>query len=644
MNRQTTEDAPLPSRGAGAETRALWILLAAGVALMLAAAVSGEERGATASRTDRFDGTLPAGATLYVVNVNGDVLASPGRAFSAVVTTTVTASSRARAEEILGKTRIARSGGSDEYRLETQWPGQGGRRWKDHRRNAPDCRDCRIVSRYELIVPAGAAANLQTLNGSVRVRDLEGDLELHSVNGNVQVSGARRSVKAQTVNGRVEAEAASLPAGASWNLQTVNGAVRATLPKDAKFDWSASTMGGEIASTFSLPANREEEETPEAPPAPPDQPRPPRPAAHTRRVVVVNDGDDGEQIIDTRELAREIEESLRDVDVEIHDATRETAKAMRHMRVMLPDRRYHAVVGGGGATVRASTLNGNITLLAAGTKESEAKPLVAGRHAIVVTVPRVEVRVPDVTVRVPRVRIPNDEIVVDTGEGGEESVVRGDISGNFLSTSNGSYQVGRVSGKVKILTHSGEIHIASAGDGADLKTYGGDIRIGPVHGDLKAQTFAGDIRAGEVSGSATVETSGGDIRIDRIAGSASARTGGGDIVLPAVGGSVRAETGGGEIRVGVVSRAVRGGVTIRNDGGDVLLTLPADFQAEIELSVEGPADPEDVLIHSEFPGLAVTRGADSQHASGTLNGGGPRVTVRASSGGIRLRRGPAAGS
>ncbi|MGE5277008.1 MAG: DUF4097 family beta strand repeat-containing protein [Acidobacteriota bacterium] len=643
MNRKPGEDAPLLSRTAGVETRALRILLAAGVALLLAAAVSGEERGATASRTDRFEATLPAGAAVHVSNVNGDVLASPGRAFSAVVTTTVTASTRARAEEILGKTRIAQSRDGDEYRLATQWPGQGGRRGKDHRRDALNCRDCRIVSRYELIVPQGAAASLQTVNGTVRVRDLEGDLELHSVNGNVQISGARRSLKAQTVNGRVEAEAAALPAGASWELQTVNGAVGATLPKDAKFDWSASTMGGEIASTFALPANREDA-TAEVPPAAPDQPRPPRPTAHTRRVVVVNDGDDGEQIIDTRELAREIEESLRDVEVEIHDATRQTERAMRHMRVVLPDRRYHAVVGGGGATVRASTLNGNITLLAAGTKESEAKPLVAGRHAIVVTVPRVEVRVPDVTVRMPRVRVPNPELLVDAGEGDEESVVRGDISGNFLSTSNGSYRVGRVSGKVKILTHSGEIHIASAGDGADLKTYGGDIRIGPVHGDLKAQTFAGDIRAGEVTGSATVETSGGDIRIDRIAGSASARTAGGDIVLPAVGGSVRAETGGGEIRVGVVSRSVRGGIAIRNSGGDVLLTLPSDFQAEIELSVEGPADPEDVLIHSEFPGLAVTRSADSQHASGTLNGGGPRVTVRASSGGIRLRRGPASGS
>lgn len=640
MNRQTTGSASLPSRESSAQMRALWTLLAAGLALMLAAAVSGEDPGATSTRIDRFDDTLPAGAMLQVVNVNGDIFVSPGGAFSAVVTTTVTASSRARADEILRKTRIARSTEGTKYRLETQWPGEAPRRWDGHRRDALDCRDCRIVSRYELTVPPGVAANLHTVNGEVRVRDVEGDLELHSVNGNVQVSGARRSLKAQTVNGRVEAESAWLPGGASWELQTVNGAVRATLPKDAKFDWTASTMSGTIASTFALPANREEAATP-------DRPRRPRLAPRAHRMIVVQEEEDGERMIDTRELAREIEESLQDVQIEIRDTTRETANATRPARVMLPDRRYHARVGGGGATVRSSALNGNITLLAAGTKESEAKPLVAGRRAIVVTVPRVEVRVPDVTVRVPRVRVPSSprvESLPEPGEGDEDSVVRGDISGNFLSTSNGSYLVGRVSGKVKVLTHAGEIRIASAGDGAELKTYGGDVRIGPVHGDLKAQTFAGDVRAGEVTGSATVETSGGDIRIDRIAGSASARTGGGDIVLAAVGGAVRAETGGGEIRVGVASRAVRGGVAIRNSGGDVLLTLPSDFQAEIELTVEGPADPEDVLIHSEFPGLAVTRDADSQRASGRLNGGGPRVTVRTTSGEIRLRRGPAAGS
>ncbi len=46
-----------------------------------------------------------------------------------------------------------------------------------------------------------------------------------------------------------------MPHGSSVELQSVNGSVVLTLPKDAKFDLSASTMNGTIASTFPLPVH-----------------------------------------------------------------------------------------------------------------------------------------------------------------------------------------------------------------------------------------------------------------------------------------------------------------------------------------------------------------------------------------------------
>jgi DUF4097 and DUF4098 domain-containing protein YvlB len=631
-----------PSRDETAERRALWILLAVGTALMVTAVASGDSRNSTATRTDRFNPSIPAGTTVRVANVNGDVVASPGATFSALVTTTVVAPTQARADEILGHARVEQSTEAGEYRLETRWPGEG-----PHSRGRHTgflCRGCRLVSRYELVLPSGIEAKLQTVNGEVRVLDVDGNLELHSVNGDVRVSGVRRSLTAQTVNGRVEAEATSLPASASWELQTVNGPIVATLPKAAKFDWSASTMGGTISSTFTLPAAREASPTGRVEPASPVQSQSGTP---TPRAVIVREREDGQVVIDSEQLSREIEEALGDAEIEVHDSGGDLDRSFRRLRVVLPEREYTAKVGGGGPKVRTTTLNGNITMLAAGSRESDARPLVSGRRAIVVTVPKVVVHGSDVTVSGPSVRVrpaPGVASHIPSDAEEDDEVVRGDIAGDFLSTSNGSYRVGRVSGKLRILTHAGEIHVASVGNSAEIKTYGGDIRIGPVRGDLKAQTLAGDVRIGDVSGSANVETSGGDIRIDRIAGSATARTGGGDIVLPAVGGAVLAETGGGEVRIGLGSRLVKGGVSIRNAGGDVLLTLPADFQGEIDLRVDQPGDPEDVLIHSEFPGLAVTRRADSQRASGSLNGGGPRVTVLTTSGSIRLQRGPSSGS
>jgi DUF4097 and DUF4098 domain-containing protein YvlB len=224
----------------------------------------------------------------------------------------------------------------------------------------------------------------------------------------------------------------------------------------------------------------------------------------------------------------------------------------------------------------------------------------------------------------------------------EAPVVRGDIAGDFLATSGtSSYRIGNVSGRVKILTHSGEISLASAGGDADVKTFGGDIRLGPVKGDLAAQTLAGDVRVGTVAGSARVETSGGDIRIQSVDGWLRARTAGGDIVVPLVGGHVDAATAGGDVRIAVGARQLKEAISIVNGGGDVALVLPADFRGELDLTVTD-ADPSEPAIRSEFPEVSISRKNGTVHATGSVNGGGEKVKVSTSSGTIRLSRGPAA--
>jgi hypothetical protein len=332
-----------------------------------------------------------------------------------------------------------------------------------------------------------------------------------------------------------------------------------------------------------------------------------------------------------------------------------------------PRRSYTGRVGEGGGQVRLSALNGGIALLAAGTRAEDARPIVPERRSFVVTVPRVhvpevrvrvpaiEVHAPEVVVRVPDVKVRTREVVVPdpdvevhahstAGVAAIDSpVFRGDIAGDFLSTSGtSSYRIGDVSGRVKILTHSGEIQIGSAGAGADVKTLGGDIEIGPVKGDFAAQTLAGNVRAISVVGAAKVETSGGDIRIGRVGGGLLARTGGGDIVVPIVLGAVNARTAGGDVRIAVASRQLREGISIQSGGGDVDLTLPADFRGSLDLTVTD-ADPEETSIRSDFPEVAISRRDNTVTGTGAVNGGGEKVRVQTTSGTIRLRRGPAIG-
>ena len=642
---------------ARADRIAVWVLLAIGLLLMLVASGKAETAG-TATRTDRFNGTLAAGKTLHIENVSGDVIATPGRAFSATVSITVTAPSQRLADDMLSKTRILSEQDDDGWSLETHWPGSN-RGGGGHRRDDP-CDRCRVVARYELVVPPGVDAELRTVNGDVRVRDLDGELQLGSVNGSIDARGFRKGFSAQTVNGGIQAQAAAAPAGESFELQSVNGTIALTLPKDAKFDFAASTMNGSIASTFPLPVRGGE-------PAG----RGGRPGAaqqHGRRIVV-HDEDGESTSVDVGELEREIEESMREAQREMEenareseearreteqkmrDAERNLRKVEREIRVVTPGHDYSGSVGKGGADVRMTTLNGTVLLLAAGTTEAEAKPLVTERRTFTVTVPdvKVDVHVPPVHVPPVHVQVPPPPPPARPGASVpappeppdfDGEVKRGDVSGDFLSTTTGaSYRIGRVSGRVRIVTHSGEIRVASAGAGADLKTFGGDVVIGPVTGDLRVSTAAGDIRGGSISGSASADTAGGDIRFERVGGNLDAKTAGGDIIAGAVGGSVRANTAGGDVRITVLSRDLRGGVVIHDGGGDVSLTLPADCKADVDLEVTGADEEDGALIRTDFPGLAATRRPDAQRLTGAINGGGEKIVVRTSSGTIRLRKG-----
>jgi len=645
---------------ARADRLAVWILLALGLLLMLVS--TGKAEQGTATRTERINGTLASGQTLSVENVSGDIVASPGREFSAVVTVTVSAPTQKQAEDLLKSARIAQSHDDDGWSLETRWPGMHGR--GDRGRDASSCSRCRVVANYVLTVPPGVTAELQTVNGEVRVKDLDGPLTLGSVNGAIDARGVRRSLEAQTVNGTIDAVSQALSAEDSVELQSVNGSVTLVLPKDAQFELSAETMNGTIASTFPLPKQ---------PLLPGRAGGGDLPRSHGKksRQVIVTDEDGETSTVDLGDLDQELDESMKDVEREIREAEkeireqeknmREINREIRTIRVADPRRDYSGSIGKGGGSIRLQTLNGTVLLLAAGTKEADAKPLVSGRREFVVTVPEVRVKVPHVVVN-PRVHAvppappaaavppapparpapaaPPAPPAPPADFDGE--VVRGDVAGDFLSTtSGGNYRIGRVSGRVKILTHSGEIRVGGIGSGGELKTYGGDVILGPVTGDLKVSTAAGDIRVDSVSGSALADTAGGDIRIQSVGGSLDANTAGGDVIVPRVGGSVRASTAGGDVRIGVTSKDIRGGITIRNSGGDVSLSIPADTKADVELVVTGAED-EETPIRSDFGYLTIDKKPGTQRATAVLNGGGEKIVVRTTSGSIRLRKGPAA--
>lgn len=602
-----------PSPGTMRTIRTAGAGLLFALAFLAAAPLRADE---TASRTDRITADLVKGAVLRVENVSGDLEASPGSAFSAVVTIEAKSSTSSRAQQLLQKIRVLETRDGKDLTLTTRWP-------RELRREG-------VTARYELTIPKGVDVVLETVQGAVRVRGLDGEIRVQSVNGRVDVQGARRTVSASTVNGAVEVESAAVPDSGDLSLSTVNGNVSLTMPKGSAFDLSASTMSGSIVSTFDLPrksaatwVGQEGEGTV---------------VIHPKKMVRVDmDEEDFEPLI-------EIEEFERDLAGAEEEVGKEAVREMRRIAILDPRLAYRGRIGRGGANVALSAVNGRLAVLTAGIPIAQARELVSGHRSVVITIPQVTVQMPRVRVPKPVVELLPTPRVVSVappmaGGAGITGIVRGDIQGDFLSTSGGgNYRLGDVSGKVQIRTQWGEIRVGSSGGPADLKTHGGDVVIGTVGGTFLARTMAGSIEAGTIGGSATADTSGGDIRLTKVGGSLKARTEGGDIVVDEVWGSVDAETGGGDVRVRCTGRPGRGSVTIRNSGGDVELTLPADFKASLELIVLGSPDPDERRIRSDFPGLAVTRHGTSQRAVGEINGGGNKVTIQTSSGSIRLKK------
>lgn len=88
-------------------------------------------------------------------------------------------------------------------------------------------------------VPRGASLEVDVVNGSLVVENVDGTIELESVNGDVRYSGASETIDAETVNGRVDLQA---PRGRRTRASSVNGDV--TLRLGGGFVEAEAVSGG----------------------------------------------------------------------------------------------------------------------------------------------------------------------------------------------------------------------------------------------------------------------------------------------------------------------------------------------------------------------------------------------------------------
>ncbi len=229
-------------------------------------------------------------------------------------------------------------------------------------------------------------------------------------------------------------------------------------------------------------------------------------------------------------------------------------------------------------------------------------------------------------------------INAETGGG---SIDVGNVGSDLnLHTGGGSIEIRAAKGKINAESGGGSVVLISGLQGAVLETGGGSIEVRKCTGSVKATTGGGSIDLGDIGGPAEIETGGGSIRLGSAKGFVHADTGGGSIELNGVPGA-RAETGaGGIVAKFFASTGDRTDSVLETSAGDITVYLASDLALTIRASVELANGHQ---IRSDFSDIHITTeggeyGPKTVTAEGRLNGGGPVLKVRTTTGDITFRR------
>jgi DUF4097 and DUF4098 domain-containing protein YvlB len=228
-----------------------------------------------------------------------------------------------------------------------------------------------------------------------------------------------------------------------------------------------------------------------------------------------------------------------------------------------------------------------------------------------------------------------------SAETGGGSIDAGTIGGDLsLHTGGGSIEVRKAKGKVVAETGGGSVEIQSGMQGATIETGGGSIEVRQCNGKVKVSTGGGSIDLGDIGGPVDMDTGGGSIHLTSAKGHVRAQTGGGGIELYGV-PSARAETGAGGITVKLVNAGgERNDSLLETSAGDITVYIANDVGITVRASVDLgnghriTSDFPDIHVRSEGGGY----GPKTLTAEGSLNGGGPVLKVRTTTGDICFRR------
>jgi hypothetical protein len=180
----------------------------------------------------------------------------------------------------------------------------------------------------------------------------------------------------------------------------------------------------------------------------------------------------------------------------------------------------------------------------------------------------------------------------------------------------------------EVVTSGGSVTVPELDGRLDARSSGGSVRIGRVAGPTEVNTSGGSVTIEESRGEVLAKTSGGSIRITRAGGPVVAKTSGGSITVSEVAGALQASTSGGSIRATLTEQPAAD-CELSTSGGSVTVELAPGIAVDLDASAGGGSVRSEIAVDVETK--------SKSKLVGQVNGGGPKMTLNSSGGGVTIR-------
>ena len=165
-----------------------------------------------------------------------------------------------------------------------------------------------------------------------------------------------------------------------------------------------------------------------------------------------------------------------------------------------------------------------------------------------------------------------------------------------------------------------------------LATGNGAVSVERAGSDVQASTGNGRVRVVETEGQVRVSTGNGDVEVRNAKARVHVSTGNGDVDVVTVEGPVEVSSGNGNIDVRMSALRARDDMEFSTGSGNVLLTLPANYNGELEASTGNGS------ISSDFD-LKIKGQLNPRRIRATIGNGGPMLRMSTGNGQFELRKG-----